>query len=493
MDGPIDILTAAESAAADAAASAEGVPLDRLMRRAGEAVAACVEEMAGERRRVAVLCGPGNNGGDGYVAARVLAARGFAVEVFAGRAATHGGAAARARDDWMAFSGDGGLRPFQAFQPAADAIIVDALYGAGLNRPIGGEEAAAIARAKGAQATVVAVDLPSGLSADSGRPTGPCLPAHRTVALFRLKPGHLLWPGRQLCGRTSVADIGLNAAHVPQSGPGLFVNHPHLWRTAAPRPPPDWHKYQRGHCLVVSGGPFQTGASRLAAIAALRAGAGAVTLAGDPAALQIQAAHVTAIMLSPAPDAASLAGWIAERRPAAAVIGPGGGLDGLARARLEAAIAAKLPLVIDADGLTLLADRLDLVKGRAAATVLTPHAGEFARLFSELAANGDSKVELARAAARRSGCVVAFKGIDTVIAAPDGRAAINANGGPELATAGSGDVLAGLIGSHLAQGMPAFEAAAAAVWLHAETGRALGPGLIADELAGAVRPLATRL
>jgi NAD(P)H-hydrate epimerase len=483
---PLEILTTAEMAAADRRAVASGRSIDALMRRAGAAVAARAVLRATPGAAIAVLCGPGNNGGDGYVAAAILQRHGFAVAVFAARSPSDGPAARAAAGVVTHELAD--------FDAARFAIVIDALYGAGLSRPITGAAAQAIERVNAASATVIAVDVPSGLSGDSGQPVGVCTEATETATFFRLKPGHLLWPGRALCGAITVADIGLDAADLPESAGTLTLNQPSVWRGAIPRPAQNAHKYQRGHCVVVSGPEFKTGAARLAATAALNAGAGAVTIIGDPAALRVHASHVTAIMLDPAPSPGETAHWIAERTPSAAVIGPAAGVGTATRERVRELLAAGVPTVLDADALTSLAGHLDSLNTRPHAgspLVLTPHAGEFQRLFPDLSADRtQSKVEQARAAARLVQGVVVFKGIDTVIASADGRAAITLNAGPELATAGSGDVLAGLIAANLAQGMPAFEAAAAGVWLHGELGRQIGLGLTADRLAASVVPLA---
>jgi hydroxyethylthiazole kinase-like uncharacterized protein yjeF len=492
-------------AATDAAAAAAGMSVDRLMLNAGAAVAARVQTLAEGPRRVLVLCGPGNNGGDGYVAARALADRGLDVAVFARERPRTGGPAARAEVGWRQGAVSRPVHGLDAFQPLDADIVVDALYGAGLSRPIANAEAAAIDRLNASGATVVSVDVPSGLSGDSGLPIGPCVAAAHTVTFFRLKPGHLLWPGRMLSGHLTCADIGLAETHAP-SGVKLSINRPELWRAAMPQLSSDLHKYRRGHCLVISGPEFRTGASRLSAIAALHGGAGAVTIAGDAAALRIHAAHVTAIMLQPFASPDDLRDWIAARRPASAVVGPAAGVGEGTLAGICSLLDKAVPTVLDADALTTLAGRRELLSRRADAAspvVLTPHAGEFARLFPDFvkgdacsnraADMGRSKVEQARAAARLTGSVVVFKGVDTVVADSAGRAAVNVNAGPELATAGSGDVLAGLIGAHLAQGIPAFEAAAAAVWLHGEVGRAIGVGLTADMLARRVQPLARLL
>ncbi len=499
------VITAAESLGADRAACAEGIAIDRLMEAAGHAVAAVAVEMvtqAGRHGRpVALLCGPGGNGGDAYVAARVLAGWGLPVRVHALRPPAPDTAAARARERWGA-----SVEPLSAFRPGDASIVVDALYGAGLARALHGPEAEILMLLAKADVPILAVDLPSGLAADSGQPLGPVCAAARTITFFRRKPAHLLWPGRQLCGEVSIAQIGLADRHLAGADtPALWRNHPALWSSLCTMSGSGGvHKYERGHVHVVSGPPLRTGASRLSAQAALHAGAGAVTLHGSPESLFVHAAHVTAVMLAP-----SLPGQLdkiaADRRPAAVVIGPALGLDDGAKAWLDAALALPTPLVLDADSITLLAQDFAALATRRRAlsqsgTVLTPHAGEFARLFGSRLADDAwfaalppqlqrSKVEQARAAARLSGAVVVYKGPDTVIAAPDGRAAINDNAGPELATAGSGDVLAGIIAAHLAGGHPPFEAAASAVWLHGAAGAAHGHGLTAERLLTVLKPL----
>jgi hydroxyethylthiazole kinase-like uncharacterized protein yjeF len=507
MPGPLDtprnapdeILTTAEMAGVDAAAVESGISIDRLMQAAGRAVAEVLSAEHPMTVPIAVLCGPGNNGGDGYVAARALADRGYAVDVLANRRPKQD-AAARAAARWGKR-----VRPLADFQPQSYGVVIDALYGAGLSRPITGEEAEVLSRVQQSGAVVFAIDVPSGLNGDTGHPVGPCVRAHRTITFFRMKPGHLLWPGRGMCGDVTIADIGLKADHTARAlVPRLFRNTPALWRSALPAPSPDIHKYMRGHCLVVSGPELQTGASRLAATAALNNGAGAVTITGDREALRIHAAHVTAIMLRETSTSEAFAELLGEGRFGSVVIGPAAGVGAPTLARVQTARRTSLPLVLDADALTSLVGELRPfhdAAGEPYRCVMTPHAGEFARLFGPLLVADagfaslpeilqTSKVEQARAAARLANAVVVFKGPDTVIAAPDGRSAINANAGPELATAGSGDVLSGLIGAHLACGMPAFEAAAAAVWLHGALGAEIGSGLTADRLVARVRPLA---
>jgi ADP-dependent NAD(P)H-hydrate dehydratase / NAD(P)H-hydrate epimerase len=480
---PEALLTTTELAAADQAAAASGLGIDRLMLAAGQAIAGA----ASGTLPVAVLCGPGNNGGDGYAAATILASLGRRVDVFADARPKAGTAAAHHAATWTR-----PVQPLAAFKPADDLLVIDALYGAGLNRAVAGMEAEAIGRLNASGAMTLSVDVPSGLNGDTGRPAGPVVEANQTITFFRAKPGHWLWPGRRYCGELTVAHIGLTQRHVEAAGLPLkmFRNSEALWSSSVPAGAGDTHKYKRGHCLVISGEEIRTGASRLSARAALNAGAGAVTLAGDRDALRVHAAHVSAIMLREAASPADLRTALAEMRLDAAVIGPAAGIGAGTRERLSALLDRGIPTVIDADALTSLVDHLDILQSRPASSiaVLTPHEGEFTRLFGKGDIHG-SKVDRARAASRETNAIIVYKGIDTVIAAPDGRAAINTNAGPELATAGSGDVLSGIIAAHLAQGMPAFEAAAAAVQLHAYRGASFGPGLTADRLVESLLPL----
>lgn len=493
----IELLTPDEMGEADRLTMAAGLAGSVLMEAAGFAVADAVATRHRLGTRILVLAGPGNNGGDGFVAARVLKERGYPVRLalLGAREALRGDAAAAAAR-WRG--------AIEAATPAAVAgadVIVDALFGAGLARPIEGPAAAVIAAVAASGARVVAVDLPSGVSGASGAVLGIAAPADVTVTFFRRKPGHLLMPGRALCGRLRVVDIGIEPAVLDQIAPATFADEPPLWRGAWRPPGLEGHKYSRGHALVVSGGPSATGAARLAAIAALRAGAGLVTLASPPAAMLVNAAHLTAVMLRKAAGAAELAAILDDRRFTAVAAGPGLGLGEATAAIAEAALASGRAVALDADALTVFQDDPARLFGAVAAAagpvVVTPHEGEFARLFPDLAATTPaapaSKVERARAAAARSGAIVVLKGPDTVVAAPDGRAAIAANAPPWLATAGSGDTLVGIVTGLLAGGMAGFEAAAMAVWLHGEAGTEAGPGLIAEDLAPALRPVIARL
>jgi hydroxyethylthiazole kinase-like uncharacterized protein yjeF len=330
-------------------------------------------------------------------------------------------------------------------------------------------------------APVVSVDMPSGVDGDSGKIWGAAIDADVTVTFFRLKPAHLLLPGRSLCGEIVLADIGIPADAC--TSVRLFENSPLLWGACYPWPQADANKYARGHCLALSGSAHATGAARLAARGALRIGAGLVSIAAEKDAVAINAGHLTAIMVKPFDGAKGLAALLADRRLNSVIAGPGLGIGAATRALVETVLASGASAVLDADALTVFKDEPKNLFARIKQpTVLTPHEGEFERLFPGLLASAASKVEAARAAAVQSAAVVLLKGADTVIAAPDGRAAINANAPPALATAGAGDVLAGFIGGLLAQGMPAFEAASAAAWLHGDAAGRFGPGLIAEDL-----------
>ncbi|QKV20567.1 NAD(P)H-hydrate dehydratase [Oricola thermophila] len=467
------------------------IPGTTLMENAGAAVARAVLERFGHARRALVLCGPGNNGGDGYVAARILQESGMSVTAYAFGTPRGGTDAAIARSRYS-----GAVEPPEEFEPSRDDVVVDAIFGAGLTRDLPERVLVALHKARSATCPVVAVDLPSGVNGDSGADLGGALTADVTVTFFRKKPGHLLFPGRQACGEVVVADIGVRAEALAAKPPVIFENVPQLWGPVLPKPDATWHKYSRGHAAVFSGGKHATGAARLAALAAQRTGAGAVTILGQPDALDIHAAHLTSIMLRPcAPDDSyDRLGELKGCR--ACVLGPGFGdfttARRLALSILQEADRTGLRLVLDADGITAFAseskalfDVAHAVVGQA--LVLTPHEGEFGRLFPDLAEDRSlSKVDKAVAAAARANAVVLYKGPDTVVAAPDGRAAINTNATSSLATAGSGDVLSGVIGGLVAQGLPLWEAACAAAWLHGEAGGAAGPLAVAEDIVARI-------
>jgi hydroxyethylthiazole kinase-like uncharacterized protein yjeF len=375
-------------------------------------------------------------------------------------------------------------------------LVIDALFGAGLDRPVDGLPRAMIESMNVQPAPILAVDLPSGISGTSGAVMGTAVKASRTVTFFRKKPGHLLLPGRIHCGPVSVADIGIPASVLAQIAPQTSENLPALWRESFPIPQLTGHKYDRGHAVVVSGRSWSTGAARLAARGALRAGAGLVTIASPREALAVNAATNLAVMVRPVDGPDELARFLADARLNALAIGPGVGVGEATCELVLAGLAGERAVVLDADAITSFSGHpqrlVEAVQGRRGrATILTPHEGEFSRYFGALDTRTKvgSKLERARLAAEVSGTVVVLKGGDTVVAAPDGRAAIAANAPPYLATAGAGDVLAGMAAGLLAQGMPAFEAAAAAVWLHGEAGSAAGPGLISEDLPEALPPV----
>lgn len=493
-----ELLSVSEMMRADALAVAGGVPGLQLMEAAGKAVADAVRARW-PRRRVLVLAGPGNNGGDGFVAARHLAGEGWDVRVaLLGERVNLKGDAAHHAARWA-----GNLLPLSPDILNDGDLVIDALFGAGLTRPLSGVAAAVVSQLVARGMPCLAVDLPSGLVGDSGIPLGEAVVrATATVTFFRKKPAHLLWPGRGLCGDVTLADIGIPAAAIAALAPQTFENLPSLWRARFPTPTPTAHKYTRGH-LVVAGGAALTGAARLAARAGQRAGAGMVSVACQPEVAAIYAADLLSAVVAPVADLAAFIRLIETRRVAAAVVGPGNGIGEATRAQVLAVLTAGVPCVLDADALTTFADNRPQGPGElfaaiaaspsqalGGACILTPHEGEFARLFRDIDPAAD-KLTRARAAARQSGAVVVLKGYDSVIAAPDGRAAVNGNAPAFLATAGAGDVLAGLAGGLLAQSMPAFEAAAAAVWLQGAAASAFGPGLIADDLPGEI-PLVLR-
>ena len=480
----MEVLTTSEMERADRLAIAAGTPGFALMMSAGQAVAEAAMDFVDEGS-ILVVAGPGNNGGDGFVAAAELAARGREVSVIllCERDNLQGDAALAAR---------GWKYPVLPFNPHAigkPALIIDALFGAGLDRAVKGEPLEMIEAINANGVPVLAVDLPSGINGTSGAVMGVAVRATETVTFFRRKPAHLLLPGRIHCGRVRVADIGIDAKVLAEIQPQTFENTPSFWRQSFPVPRTDGHKYDRGHVIVVSGGLAATGAARLSARGSLRAGAGLVTLASPRDAIAVNASALSAVMIRAVDTVVEFEEMLSDKRFNACVIGPGAGVGERTRDLVLTAMSAKRRLVLDADALTSFADAPDrlfeaIKVSHDLQVVLTPHEGEFPRLFSDISNKHPlrSKLERVRAAAERSGAVVLLKGPDTVVAAPDGRATIAANAPPWLATAGAGDVLSGMISGLLAQGVAAFEAGSIGVWMHGEAAREAGPGLIAEDL-----------
>jgi hydroxyethylthiazole kinase-like uncharacterized protein yjeF len=497
----IELLSPAEMAEADRLTIAGGVPGIVLMENAGRAVADAVSARQPVGTAVLVVAGPGNNGGDGFVAARLLAERGHRVRLMlVGERARLKGDAAAAAARWHGETVSADPADLRHPDPGRPQVILDALFGAGLDRPVAGLPRAMIEAINANGCPVVAVDLPSGVNGATGEVMGAAVTAAETVTFFRRKPGHLLLPGRLHCGRVGIADIGIRADALGRIRPATFVNAPELWTGVFPRPRTDGHKYGRGHAVVVSGGLSHTGAARLVARGALRAGAGLVTIASPREALSVHGAANLAVMVRPVDGAAELDTMLADRRFNAVVLGPGGGVGEPLRNLVKTALAGERGVVLDADALTSFADDpaalVAAISGRnGAPVVLTPHQGEFSRLFGTVpdVSQEISKLGRTRAAARYAGAIVVLKGPDTVVATPDGRAAIAENAPPWLATAGSGDVLAGFAAGLLAQGMPPFEAACGAVWLHGEAANEFGAGLISEDLPDALPRVYARL
>jgi NAD(P)H-hydrate epimerase len=473
QEGKLALLTPLQMGEADRAAKASGIDGFGLMEAAGSAVAVAV----GARwlmRPVTVLCGPGNNGGDGFVAARHLAAAGWPVKLaLSGSRDKLSGEAAHAASLWK-----GALAPFSSECLEGAGIVIDAIFGAGLSRPLDGKTLAIVEALKLRRISTCAVDVPSGLDGASGTILGAAAPAELTVTFFRKKPGHLLYPGRGLCGDVEVADIGIPALVLEAIAPNTWENGPGLWLGSYPWPQPESYKYKRGEVLIL-GGEAITGASRMTAMAASRAGAGMVTLAAPARVWSIYATSLVDAIVHSFDGLKEFEALLADRRRNVIAIGPGAGVGASTRQFVLAALATGRAVVLDADALTSFAEApQDLFQAIVGPCVLTPHAGEFMRLFHF---EGD-KLQRARSAAKQSNAVVVLKGPDTVIAAPDGRAIINCNAPAQLATGGSGDVLTGFVAALLAQGMAPFEAAAAAVWLHGAAAAEFGLGLVAEDL-----------
>jgi ADP-dependent NAD(P)H-hydrate dehydratase / NAD(P)H-hydrate epimerase len=477
----LELLTAEEMSRAEQLASQAGTSTLTMMENAGRGVAEEVVRRFPRGSRVTVLCGPGNNGGDGFVCARFLRERGYQV-----RLALLGRAEDLKRDPKeMARRWDEAIEPMSLQSLEGAQIVVDAIYGTGLRDDISGIPAQIVEETAARSLPVISVDIPTGIDATGGTVKGVAFKSISTVTFFRRKTGHVLLPGRMYCGDVRTVDIGIPTAVLGDIAPRTFANYPEFWLRYFPKLKIDGHKYDRGHAVVVSGPMESTGAGRLAARAALRSGAGLVTVATSKSAFYINAAQLTAVMVAPYDGPSGLSDMLADTRITAALIGPGAGSDAEVRDLVTSVLASDAVAVLDAEGITAFqeapAELFDQIKARPAPTIMTPHEGEFRRAFPELG-EGGSKLERARRAAEISGAVIILKGADTVVAAPDGLCSIGENAPPWLATAGSGDVLAGMVTGLLAQGMAAFDAAAAAVWIHGELATTFGPGLIAEDM-----------
>ena len=465
----LDVRQMGEADALTVAAGTSGIA---LMENAGASVAREILRRWSVRPLV-VLCGPGNNGGDGFVVARHLAEAGWPVRLaLLGQFERLKGEARHHAELWAG--------PIEALTPAVvdgSRLVVDALFGAGLSRALEGAAAEVLAAAATTRVPIVAIDVPSGLMGDSGDALG-AVAATLTVTFFRKKPGHLLMPGRALCGEVVVTEIGTPDSVLETIAPDTFENAPSLWLSDLPRPSDGGNKYTRGHALVWGGYPM-TGAARMAARAAARAGAGLTTIAVEEVALPVYAAALTSIMVKPFAAPGDFDDLLRDHRLSGLAIGPGAGTGAETRTRALAMLSTGRATVLDADAITSFSDDPGaLFRAITGPCVITPHEGEFRRLFD---ATGN-KLERARKAARQSGAIILLKGSDTVIASPAGLAVINANAPATLATAGSGDVLSGIILGLLAQGVAPFQAVCAAAWMHGAAAADFGPGLIAEDL-----------
>jgi ADP-dependent NAD(P)H-hydrate dehydratase / NAD(P)H-hydrate epimerase len=477
---PLEIFTPEEMRKVENDAMAHGMSGHSLMERAGTAAATEITKRW-TKKNALILCGPGNNGGDGFVVARHLAEVGWLVTVaMAGEKGALKGDAAGMAQLWR-----GPVIPLSSAGIHDAELIVDALFGTGLTRPLEGEAALLIQMLQRFTGPIIALDIPSGIEGRTGHVLGGAVSATLTVTFCRKKPAHLLHPGRQHCGEVVIADIGIGDDLVTARHSDLFENAPSLWRL--PRRAADAHKFSAGHAVVLSGGPWNTGAARLAAGAAQRIGAGLVSLASPTAALAVNASHLTSILLAEIDSPLALENFLMDSRRNVVLLGPAMGVGADTRAKVRAALASGRSTVLDADALTSFEQGPyelfeAIAENPARSVIMTPHAGEFARLFKPSPELRMSKIDQARHAAETAGAVVIYKGPDTIIASPDGRALVNGNAPPTLATAGSGDVLAGLVTGLLAQGMPDLDAAAAAVFIHGEAANRLGEGLIAEDL-----------
>jgi hydroxyethylthiazole kinase-like uncharacterized protein yjeF len=467
------LLTTEDMYQADRQTIAAGTPGVELMENAGAAV---VREVTArwERRQVVVLCGPGNNGGDGFVVARLFSEIGWPVTLaLLGSVSALSGDAAVNGARWS-----GEIHPVEPGVLDGSPLVIDAMFGAGLTRQIIGPALECINAINKRNLECVAIDVPSGLNGNSGEPMGAVPRCALTVTFFRAKPGHFMMPGRDLSGELVVADIGIQSSVLQDLAPKTYLNGTNLWLHHLPWPTLNTHKYNRGH-VSVRGGEHMTGAAQLAALGARRMGAGLVTISTPSMSANIYRSAMPGNLVATADTVYEFSEYLDDPRINVVLIGPGLGTSIEAHDFILAALETNKRVVLDADALTSFASAPETLLSKLNENhILTPHEGEFSRLFQ---VEGD-KLSRARKAAALCGATILLKGADTVIAHPDGHTVINASGTPFLATAGSGDVLAGIISGLMAQGMTPFSAACAGAWVHGRAGELFGPGLIAEDL-----------
>jgi len=479
------LLTADECRAADQATIKSGTSGETLMENAGKAVVDLILQEY-KPRPALVVCGTGNNGGDGFVVARMLKERNWQVTLaITGNADDIKDDAKKARDKWN-MSG-GATRTFAPDLLKESELVVDAIFGSGLDRNVEGDAKVAINAINDSKLPVVSIDMASGINTDTGAVMSAAIRAAHTVTFVRAKLGHVVLPGKAHIGELHIYDIGISGSTVK---PLYFLNAPVLWKQSFPTLSPESHKYTRGHTVVVGGGINSTGAARLASIAALRIGSGLVSVACAQIAQPMYAMTLTSVMTKTYATTAQLGTLLEDKRITATLIGPGNGVSEATREQALLLLGTKKPCVIDADAISIFQPNPKaLFSAISGPTVLTPHEGEFARLFGV----SGPRTKRALEAAKLSNAVVVLKGNDTVIASPDGRLAVNANAPVWLATAGTGDVLAGMIAGLMAQGMPTFDAACAATWIHGEAATHFGPGLIAEDLPASIPAILKKL
>ncbi|PHR58034.1 MAG: bifunctional ADP-dependent NAD(P)H-hydrate dehydratase/NAD(P)H-hydrate epimerase [Robiginitomaculum sp.] len=467
--------------ALDQVAEDAGVCGFQLMENAGNGMGRIIMARFAPKN-ACIVCGPGANGGDGYVVAKYLFEQGCAVSLLSLSPPNPNTVAAQMEARLPA-----GVQREVKTIPTDCEIIIDCMFGAGLDRPIIARPAVLIEQVNAHPAPVIAADLPSGINGDRAQPGTPSIIAAMTITFEVLKLAHVLEPARSQCGEIVVIDIGFPAGTIDQVEPIAVQNHPSLWPQIPVIPDMLSHKHNRGRLLVDCGGPLQSGAARLAARAGLRIGAGWVTLCGTEDAMQVCANHETSIVLSVRQQGEPIAEVMRSQTPDCVLLGPAGGVGEAMKRQVLDLLQTGTATVLDADALTSFAEHpQDLLEACHAKTVLLPHEGEFRRLFADLTTKTGNKISRVKAAAQRAGCTVLLKGADSVMADADGRVVVNTHTSSWLATLGTGDVLAGMVAGLMAQGQGGFDALCAAVWLHGELGRQLGAGLIAEDLPGAI-------